>query len=101
VPPTSWGDGRDLRTWSAPAAGGLPWMQRAAELRALTGQTRPGDRALRELMALQSSDWAFLLAAGSAGTYPRERADGHFAALGDALADPHMDPRLRNLAPWV
>ena len=101
VPATSWGDGRDLRTWSAPAASGLPWMQRAAELRALTGQTRPGDRALRELMALQSSDWAFLVAAGSAGAYPRERAEGHLAALDEALADPGMDPRLRNLAPWV
>jgi 1,4-alpha-glucan branching enzyme len=101
VPPTSWGDGRDLRTWSAPAAGGLAWTQRAAELRTLTGQTRPSDRALRELMALQSSDWAFLIAAGTAGAYPRERADGHLEALRKALADPDMDPRLRNLAPWV
>jgi 1,4-alpha-glucan branching enzyme len=101
VPPTSWGDGRDLRTWSAPAAGGLPWIQRAAELRTLTGQVRPSDRALRELMALQSSDWAFLIAAGTAGAYPRERADGHLAALQDALADPEMDAALRNLAPWV
>jgi 1,4-alpha-glucan branching enzyme len=101
VPPTSWGDGRDLRTWSAPAAGGLAWRQRAAELRALTAQDRPSDRALRELMALQSSDWAFLVAAGTAGAYPRERADGHLAALEEALADPSMDPALRNLAPWL
>jgi 1,4-alpha-glucan branching enzyme len=101
VPPTSWGAGRDLRTWSAPAAGGLPWTQRAAELRALTTPDRPSDRALRELMALQSSDWAFLVAAGTAGPYPRERAEGHLAALSEALADPSMDPALRNLAPWV
>jgi 1,4-alpha-glucan branching enzyme len=101
VPPTSWGDGRDLRTWSHPAAGGLPWMQRAAELRALTAQRRPSDRALRELLALQSSDWAFLVAAGSAGAYPVERAEGHRAALDEALADPSMDPALRNLAPFV
>jgi 1,4-alpha-glucan branching enzyme len=101
VPPTSWGDGRDLRTWSAPAAGGLAWRQRAAELRALTAQDRPSDRALRELMALQSSDWAFLVAAGTAGAYPRERADAHLAALEEALADPSMDPALRNLAPWL
>jgi 1,4-alpha-glucan branching enzyme len=101
VPPTSWGDGRDLRTWSAPAAGGLAWTQRAAELRALSGQARPSDRALRELMALQSSDWAFLVAAGTAGSYPRERAEGHLAALEEALADAEMDPALRNLAPWV
>jgi 1,4-alpha-glucan branching enzyme len=101
VPPTSWGSGRDLRTWSAPAAGGLPWLQRAAELRALTTHRRPSDRVLRELMALQSSDWAFLVAAGTAGAYPRERAEGHLAALEDALADPSMDPAVRHLAPWV
>jgi len=101
VPATSWGDGRDLRTWSHPAAGGLAWMQRAAELRALTAHLRPSDRALRELIALQSSDWAFLIAAGTAGPYPRERADGHLAALDEALADPSMDPSLRHLAPWI
>jgi 1,4-alpha-glucan branching enzyme len=101
VPPTSWGTGRDLRTWSAPAAGGLPWTQRAAELRTLTRRERASDRALRELLALQSSDWAFLVAAGTAGDYPRERAAGHLAALDEALADPSMDPTLRNLAPWV
>jgi 1,4-alpha-glucan branching enzyme len=101
VPPTSWGAGRDLRTWSAPAAGGLAWTQRAAEVRALTAHLRPSDRALRELLALQSSDWAFQIAAGTAGTYPQERADAHVAALEQALADPSMDPALRNLAPWV
>ena len=36
-PVTSWGDGRDLRTWSGPAARGLAWTQRAAELRAFSG----------------------------------------------------------------
>jgi 1,4-alpha-glucan branching enzyme len=101
VPATSWGDGRDLRTWSHPAAGGLAWTQRAAELRALTAHLRPSDRALRELLALQSSDWAFLIAAGTAGAYPRERADGHLAALDEALGDPSMDPSLRHLAPWI
>ena len=101
VPPTSWGAGRDLRTWSHPAAGGLAWWQRSAELRALTAGPRPGDRALRELLALQSSDWAFLTAAGTAGAYPRERAAGHLAALDEALADASMDPALRHLAPWI
>ena len=72
---TSWGDGRDLRVWSGLGAGGLAWTQRHAELRAFAGG-RPGDRALRELLALQSSDWAFLATEGSAGPYPLERADG-------------------------
>ena len=90
TPPTSWGAGRDLRTWSR---GDLAWKQRAAELSAL-GATSP--RALRELLALQSSDWAFLIDAGSAGEYPRERFEGHLAALTQETA-----PELRNLAPHL
>jgi 1,4-alpha-glucan branching enzyme len=101
VVPTSWGAGRDLRTWSSPAAAGVAWRQRAAELRALTAHLRPSDRALRELLALQSSDWAFQIAEGTAGAYPQERVDGHLAALEEALADPSMDPAVRNLAPWI
>ena len=99
-PVTSWGEGRDLRVWSGLGAGGLAWTQRHAELRAFTGG-RPGDRALRELLALQSSDWAFLATEGSAGAYPVERAEGHRAAFEAALADPAMSPELRNLAPWI
>jgi 1,4-alpha-glucan branching enzyme len=100
-PVTSWGAGRDLRTWSGPAAGGLAWVQRGAEMRAFAGRVRPSDRALRELMALQASDWAFLISAGTAGDYPRLRAEGHRAALEAALADPATEPTLRNLAPAI
>ena len=98
---TSWGERRDLRTWSAPPAGSLAWLQRRAELRAFAGRGRPPDRALRELLALQASDWAFLTAAGTAGDYPRERAEGHLAAFEAALADPSMDAALRHLAPLL
>jgi 1,4-alpha-glucan branching enzyme len=100
VRPTSWGDGRDLRTWSGPAAGGLAWRQRSAELRTLAGPVRPGERALRELLALQSSDWAFLVAHGTAGPYPAERAAGHEAALHSAL-EHGGDAALRGLAPHL
>lgn len=100
-PVTSWGAGRDLRTWSAPAAGSLVWAQRDAELRAFTGRSRPSDRALRELLALQASDWAFLVSAGTAGDYPRERAEGHRAAFEAALADPSMPAAVRHLAPHL
>ena len=64
-------------------------------------QTRPpSDRALRELLALQASDWAFLQTRGLAGDYPRERADGHYQSLQAALADDGAgDPTLRGLAP--
>ena len=91
-PVTSWGDGRDLRTWSGPAVGALAWTQRGAELRAFSGRARPSDRALRELLALQASDWAFLISAGTAGDYPRERAEGHRAGFEAALADPAIEP---------
>ena len=96
LPATSWGTPRDLSTWSAPAAGGLAWRQRSAELRAHGA----GERALRELLALQSSDWAFLLTHGTAGDYPRERFEGHWRAFEAALRG-EGEPRLRNLAPYL
>lgn len=99
LPVTSWGEPRTLATWSAPSAGGLAWRQRAAELEVLAAGGRAGERALRELLALQSSDWAFLVSRGTAGPYPLERADGHERALRAALADPGAEPALRNLAP--
>jgi 1,4-alpha-glucan branching enzyme len=94
-PPTSWGEGRDLRTWSAPAAAGVGWVQRAAELDALAA---PSPRRLRELLALQSSDWAFLITHGTAGDYPRERLAGHRAAFA-AGGEPALGAQLRNIAP--
>ena len=94
---TSWGEGGDLRTWSGPAAAELAWLARSAELRALARGARPGPRALRELLALQASDWAFLAASGTAGEYPRERARGHAEAFTHALAHPD-EAELRNLA---
>jgi 1,4-alpha-glucan branching enzyme len=60
----------------------------------------PSSRALRELLALQSSDWAFLISRGTAGDYPRERADAHRAAFAAALSGRSED-ELRNLAPQL
>ena len=76
LPVTSWGTPRDLATWSGPAAGGLAWRQRSAELRAVAAMPDVSDRALRELLALQSSDWAFLVARATAGTYPARARGG-------------------------
>jgi 1,4-alpha-glucan branching enzyme len=97
---TSWGRGGDLRTWSAPTVAELAWGARTAELRILALGRRPPDRALRELLAVQSSDWAFQISGQSAGDYPRQRAQAHAEALQAAL-DPEsdLDPALRNLAP--
>jgi 1,4-alpha-glucan branching enzyme len=99
LPPTSWGTPRDLSTWSGPAAQGLAWRQRAAELRAL--DEAPSPRALRELLALQASDWAFLISRATAGPYPLERFEGHAAAFAAALADPGLPAEVRHLCPGL
>jgi 1,4-alpha-glucan branching enzyme len=79
----------------------MAWRARTAELRLEAAPGRPPDRALRELLALQSSDWAFLQTRGSAGDYPARRADAHHAQLALALssAPRHEDAALRGLAP--
>jgi 1,4-alpha-glucan branching enzyme len=98
---SSWGEGGDLRTWSGPASAALAWEARTAELEVLAGARRPSDRALRELLALQSSDWAFLETHGIAGDYPRERAAAHAAELRRAMGgvSDGGDQAVRNLAP--
>ena len=58
-----------------------------------------GDRAVRELLALQSSDWAFLASAGTAGGYPRERFARPRRVAARGARRPGADPALRNLAP--
>ncbi len=104
LPVTSWGAGGDLRTWSGPGVADLAWRTRSAELRVLAkagsgAATGAGARALRELLALQSSDWAFLITRGLADQYPRQRAEAHERRLDRALAGERMEPGLRNLAP--
>ncbi len=89
LPTTTWGTPRDLSTWSGPQVAQLAWQARAAELQALGGGRRgrrgPSPLAQRELLLLQSSDWAFQVTRELAGGYPQERAEGHRAALVAAL----------------
>jgi 1,4-alpha-glucan branching enzyme len=95
----SWGEGGDLRTWSGPPVAELAWRARSAELKLLRAR-RPGPRAVRELLALQASDWPFLAYRGLAGDYPRERIDAHARGLELALSGvPGLTAELRNLAP--
>jgi 1,4-alpha-glucan branching enzyme len=99
---STWGAGGDLRTWSGPAVADLAWQARTAELQLLALGRRPSDRALRELLALQSSDWAFLAGRELAGDYPRQRARGHADALQAALGDGSaLHAAVRNLAPHL
>ncbi len=101
----TWGEGKDFRTWDAPAVADLAWGARRSELRLLRalGEGLNGqraERAVRELLALQSSDWAFLDARRQAGDYPFQRATGHARAMLEAIDSPRPpDPRMRALAP--
>jgi 1,4-alpha-glucan branching enzyme len=97
---TSWGEGGDLRTWSSPRVADYAWRARGAELATLAGSGTPSDRALRELLALQSSDWAFLAYRDWAGPYPEQRVRAHADALARALdGEEPMEDAVRNLAP--
>jgi 1,4-alpha-glucan branching enzyme len=82
---SSWGTPRDLSTWDGPAAARLAWAARDAELRVVRAGAGVSEPALRELLALQSSDWAFMITRGLAGGYPEERAAAHHEALDAAL----------------
>ncbi|HEX6458741.1 MAG TPA: 1,4-alpha-glucan branching protein domain-containing protein [Thermoleophilaceae bacterium] len=102
--PSSWGRGKDLSTWDSPKVAELAFGARSAELRTLAAAARSHgaspalERAARELLALQSSDWAFITTYDLAGDYPRQRVDAHLTELNAALAG-EADARLRNLAP--
>jgi 1,4-alpha-glucan branching enzyme len=104
--PSSWGRPRDLTTWDSPKVADIAFGARAAELRVVHaaggGLARPRlERAARELLALQSSDWAFQVTHESAAAYAHNRVEGHLAALDSALASGGADPAVRNLAPGL
>ena len=104
LPTTTWGTPRDLSTWEGPQVADIAWRLRELELRTLGGRAggaRPSDRALRELLALQASDWAFQVTRDLAGPYPRDRSAGHAAALEAALAGEEGDGAVRSLAPHL
>jgi 1,4-alpha-glucan branching enzyme len=121
---SSWGASKDLRTWDSAGVAELVWPAREAELRlvaalasegAVDGRRPAAERAARELLALQSSDWAFMETCALAAEYPLERVRGHaaffeaaLAALRDGVKDframpsrPPIEPSLRGLAPQL
>jgi 1,4-alpha-glucan branching enzyme len=99
-PTTTWGSPRDLHTWDGPAVADMAWQARALELRVVAAGERAGERALRELLALQSSDWAFMVTRRLAADYPRQRMAAHARELDSALRSIGSAPSaLRNLAP--
>jgi 1,4-alpha-glucan branching enzyme len=97
---TTWGAQGDLSTWSSPAVADIAFATRAAELAAVRAGSDLGPAALRQLLALQSSDWAFMVSRSLAVPYARQRFEHHRQGLYDALAegpDASVGP-LRNLA---
>jgi 1,4-alpha-glucan branching enzyme len=109
---SSWGEGKDLRTWDSPRVAELAFAARRAELSTVAASAGRGcalpalARAARELLALQASDWAFHVTRDVAGDYPARRVAAHAAAHGEALAAAHRqapvpEATLRNLAPHL
>lgn len=98
---STWGNDGDLSTWSGPGVADMAFATRAAELRTLDAGHDAGEAAVRELLALQASDWAFMVSRKLAVPYARERFEGHRSALEHALANgPGASAAaLRNLAP--
>ncbi len=97
---STWGQGGDLSTWSDPAVADLAFATRAAELDVVRAGPRAGAAAVRELLALQASDWAFMVSRGLAVPYARERFADHRLGVERALAaGPDADASaVRNLA---
>jgi 1,4-alpha-glucan branching enzyme len=101
----SWGEDKDFSTWDSPPVADLAWAGRRLELRLLHAVRRGlrgacAERAARELLAAQASDWAFLDRRGQAGDYAWQRATEHAEALYEAVGcDGDTDPRMRSLAP--
>lgn len=109
---SSWGEGKDLRTWDSRPVADLAWAARRLELRVIgiiaAGELPPAvaRRTMRELLAVQSSDWAFLDARKQAGDYGFERATDHSLAALEAIDSRAVPPgaadgSLRNLAPFL
>ncbi len=102
---STWGEEKDLRTWDSPAVADLASGARRLELRLLRaiggGLRGPAlERAARELLAAQASDWAFLDQRKQAGDYAYQRATDHARAMLEAIdCGGVTDPRMRSLAP--
>jgi 1,4-alpha-glucan branching enzyme len=109
---STWGRDKDFTTWDAPGVAELAFGARAAELRTVAAAASHGgphpalERAARELLAMQASDWSFMVTRDLAADYPAERMRLHGATLDAALAaltdsTTAPEPSLRGLAPHL
>ncbi|HTR73626.1 MAG TPA: 1,4-alpha-glucan branching protein domain-containing protein, partial [Solirubrobacterales bacterium] len=95
---SSWGEGGDLSTWSGPQVAELAFAARAGELDVLRAGPHTGRDAVRAMLALQASDWPFMVTRGTAVPYALERHRGHVEGLARVLAGGEGGQDLRNLA---
>ena len=97
---STWGGGGDLSTWSGPAVAEMAFAARRAELEVLAAGERASDLAVRELLALQASDWSFMVSKGLAVPYAVERFEAHRRGVRAALegGDDGDLSAMRNLA---
>ncbi len=81
----------------------IAFATRAGELAVVASGARAGSAAARELLALQASDWAFMVSREISAPYGHERFAGHQAGLAAALAaGADADPSaLRNIAVYA
>ena len=113
---STWGEHKDLSTWDSAEVAEFAFTARAAELRTVAAAARDTprrpalERAVRELLAMQSSDWAFMAKRELAADYPSERLAAHAAAHSHALESATTnvlspeavpEPTLRHLAPHL
>lgn len=85
--PSTWGEGGFGAFWTGPSAASLWRHVHHAERAVLGALSRcrhagglPGralDQAIRELLLLQSSDWAFMMSAGEMAPYAEARVHTH------------------------
>jgi 1,4-alpha-glucan branching enzyme len=96
---STWGTNCDLSTWSGPAVSEMAFATRAAELEVLAAGD-VSETTVRQLLALQASDWPFMVSRGLTVPYALERFEGHRQALAAALAagEEADAANLRNLA---
>jgi 1,4-alpha-glucan branching enzyme len=97
---STWGKDGDLSTWSGPAVAEMAFAVRSAELEMVAAGERVSGAAVRELLALQASDWPFMVSREIAMPYAHARFEGHRAALEKALTGGEQDAEvgIRNLA---
>ena len=101
LPITTWGRPRTLHTWSGPQVAELAWALRRAELDAVAASPGLPAEAVRELLAAQASDWAFVISDRLAEPYGLDRHRSHLERFRAGLGGITSPAALRNLAPYA